>query len=360
MAGGPYIISRTWEEDIPYRCRQPYTSWLFTRNLFSWSPHRPLSGPTELFFRGQSTALSPFVFDNGPIWSFQITLQFAIGFLAETNSWACQGEEVLEFGGSWLGGAFMLPFSRFVGKTSIPVDNLFLKGLKPPTIVSLVSNAKDLSWTLSAEARWWPYSSLTRSQNRSCLACSGRWGAAGFCWPFVKHGRLVDINFEPPGNHIIFVSVCLLTMVDGWMYSSHCIQNIAYQLVGRWEATAGSRGLKIRERFHSAMSLGLKMSIAKMPKVTWNEKIFAKRPMVKQVARCLFAMFTFSGHWRLRRKSLAGCGPVEWTASLSIARLGNGSSLLVFSSNLLCRTIAFVGERCQVLNGKLEQDLTIQ
>ena len=28
---------------------------------------------------GQSTALSPFVFDNGPIWSLQITLQFAIG-----------------------------------------------------------------------------------------------------------------------------------------------------------------------------------------------------------------------------------------------------------------------------------------
>ncbi len=28
---------------------------------------------------GQSTALSPFVFDNGPIWSLQITLQFAVG-----------------------------------------------------------------------------------------------------------------------------------------------------------------------------------------------------------------------------------------------------------------------------------------
>eukprot|EP00931_Biecheleriopsis_adriatica_P120031 TRINITY_DN95183_c0_g1_i1.p1 TRINITY_DN95183_c0_g1~~TRINITY_DN95183_c0_g1_i1.p1 ORF type:complete len:571 (+),score=115.64 TRINITY_DN95183_c0_g1_i1:46-1713(+) len=28
---------------------------------------------------GQSTSLSPFVFDNGPVWAFQITLQFAIG-----------------------------------------------------------------------------------------------------------------------------------------------------------------------------------------------------------------------------------------------------------------------------------------
>jgi len=28
---------------------------------------------------GQSTTLAPFVFDNGPLWSFQVTLQFAVG-----------------------------------------------------------------------------------------------------------------------------------------------------------------------------------------------------------------------------------------------------------------------------------------
>ena len=35
---------------------------------------------------GQSTLLSPFVFDNGPIWAFQITLQFAFGSLTDISS----------------------------------------------------------------------------------------------------------------------------------------------------------------------------------------------------------------------------------------------------------------------------------
>lgn len=47
-----------------------------------WNHDMALSKHCQLAWAlilGQSTALSPFVFDNGPIWSLQITLQFAIG-----------------------------------------------------------------------------------------------------------------------------------------------------------------------------------------------------------------------------------------------------------------------------------------
>ena len=52
-----------------------------------WPPFLRVSGldfPLALLgppasLSGQSTSLSPFVFDNGPLWSLQITVQFAIG-----------------------------------------------------------------------------------------------------------------------------------------------------------------------------------------------------------------------------------------------------------------------------------------
>jgi len=104
---------------------------------------------------GQSTQLSPFVFDNGPVWAAQVTLQFAIGamitlFIADkiTDQKLGQGTSLLVF------SSIVSNLPRTVGNTLAKAD-VATNGYAPAALFCgvLLLTILALVYVLQAERR---------------------------------------------------------------------------------------------------------------------------------------------------------------------------------------------------------------
>jgi len=104
---------------------------------------------------GQSTQLSPFVFDNGPVWAAQVTLQFAIGamitlFIADkiTEQKLGQGTSLLVF------SSIVSNLPRTIGNTLAKAD-VATNGYTPAALFcgALLLTILALVYVLQAERR---------------------------------------------------------------------------------------------------------------------------------------------------------------------------------------------------------------
>ncbi|CAK9040918.1 Preprotein translocase subunit SECY [Durusdinium trenchii] len=104
---------------------------------------------------GQSTALSPFVFDNGPLWTLQITLQFAVGsmitlFIADqiTEQKLGNGSSLLVF------SSIVANLPRTIGATAAKAaDNETGTAAVALFTVTLLVTILGLVYVLQAERR---------------------------------------------------------------------------------------------------------------------------------------------------------------------------------------------------------------